>query len=259
MLTRAVAVLVGLMLGAPLAAAPTVVQQASLDSFATTITCDFASAITETNLVVIVVGTKGSTLNSPAGYDTAIEEVNGGLSDTLRIAYDVADAGEADPAVGNPDGESTVFACYELSGMVTNQASVFDTADDTAVSGGTVTTQAVGPTATLAQAEEWCVAGIFGRNAAMTAGSFSSNVYAGGGIESDDATVGLLHGYLVTAGTTAQQTTGSWSGAVLAMSALACFKVAGGGGGGLEMFLPLHSIERTHGPHPSARLGGHLQ
>lgn len=193
----------------------------------TTLTIDIATP-TQNNLLVSPMFTRNDAgATNPTGFTTAKEVVNSTNQDTARISYKLAGASEADPAWTFSGGDRTVAACYEFSGNDTSAP--LDQTDDTAyVSSGTACT--CGPTATLSQADEVCVA-MVGIRDIITSPSWDNSYTAGtfrATTVSDGADATMLDAYRIVAATTAQQSQASWTTSRGNMGLIATFKAAGG-------------------------------
>lgn len=199
----------------------------------TTLTIDIVTP-TQNNLLVSTMFTRNDAgATNPTGFTTAMSVVNATNSDTARIAYKVAGASEADPAWTFSGGDRTVAACYEFSGNDTG--SPLDQTDDTAyVSTGTACT--CGPTGTLSQADEVCVA-LVGIRDTITGPSWDNSYTLGTNratTVADGADATLIDAYRIVAATTAQQSQASWTTSRGNMGLIATFKAAGGGGGATQ-------------------------
>lgn len=193
----------------------------------TSLTIDIATP-TQNNLLASTMFTRNDAgATNPTNFTTAMSVVNSTNADTARIAYRVAGASEADPVWTFSGGDRTVAACYEFSGNDTSAP--LDQTDDTAyVSSGTACT--CGPTGTLSQADEVCVA-MVGIRDIVTSPSWD-NSYTAGTFRAttilDGADATMLDAYRIVAATTAQQSQASWTTSRGNMGLIATFKAAGG-------------------------------
>lgn len=191
-------------------------QDATNSSATTSVAAVYGSTPTAGNLLVAVVAAKSTAASTITGWTQAVEQ---SANNSLTILYKVAGAGESTTVTAN-NGSATAMAIgiFEYSGIV-----AVSPADTSAVAnnGASVASLAIGPTATLAQADELAIAGIALGNT-FSAPGWTNSFNARATVSA--ANIGLLSADRIVSATTALSTTGSWTTNRVPDGAIATFK-----------------------------------
>lgn len=195
-------------------------QDATGSSATTSVTATYPGATTTGRLLIACVGHKNSTSAATiTGWTQATTTFAPATSVTLTILYRIADGTEAAITANRASATAMTLAIFEYQG---NEAAPLD-AIVTAGDGGTPTSLAIGPTATLSQADELAIAAIALGN------TFSAPSWTNGFTNHATISVansGLMVADLVVAATTALSTTGSWTTGRSAAGAIVTFKAS---------------------------------
>lgn len=198
-------------------------QDASNTSATTSVSAVYASTPTAGNLLVACVDVRG-TASAPTIPGWSVAAIgNGTTSVALTILYKVADGSESTTVTATrASATAMAIAISEYSGL---SASPLDAAITS--SGTSVATLAIGPTATLAQADELAIAAV-GLGGTFSAESWTNSFNNRASVSAANAA--LITADQIVAATTALSTTASWTTNRSINGAIATFKGAAPGG-----------------------------
>lgn len=221
-------------------------QQGTQVQNETTCTATYDSTPTQGNLLVAVFFTRSTGgFTAPSGWTLDVESVNTTEDDRIQIYSKTAGASESTAVtftgLASSSSGGSSLSIQEWSGMAASSQ-----LDKTASTGRTSGTSiSSGTTATLAQADEVAIAGVGLRSSSIAVSANNSFTVLNSPSTTANAANQVTDAYRILSATTGITTTFSWSGTIVAVAAIATYKVdvvAGGGFGASK--LPLQGIGR---------------